>query len=180
MKFFYAIVIVVFMITGIFMLSNDKNKYDFHATVNGKSVNLKTFEGKYKAVYFGYLFCPDICPTTLALLGNGLDELNRNDFEVIFISVDPERDSNEALTEMAKNFYENSIGLVVDDVAKVAKNYGAKYKKVELKDSAIKYSIAHSSTIYLLDKKGNYYGEISNHTPENIKETLQNLIKDRP
>ena len=65
-------------------------------------------------------------------------------------------------------------------LTKVAKNYGVNYQKVHLKNSAMGYSVAHSSAIYLLDKDGNFYSEISNLTSENIKENLLNLIKDRP
>ena len=68
----------------------------------------------------------------------------------------------------------------MNDLPKVAKNYGVKYQKVRLKNSAMGYSVAHSSAIYLLDKDGNFYGEISNLTSENIRENLLNLIKNRP
>ena len=81
---------------------------------------------------------------------------------------------------MAKNFYENATGLKLKNLKQVAANYGVKFQKVELKESLMGYSVAHSSSIYLLDKDGNFFSEISNLLPENISANLQNLIKERP
>ncbi|MDU2359997.1 MAG: SCO family protein [Campylobacter concisus] len=111
---------------------------------------------------------------------SAINGLKRDDFELLFITLDPDRDTPENLTLMAKNFYKDADGLKMNDLPKVAKNYGVKYQKVHLKNSAMGYSVAHSSAIYLLDKEGNFYGEISNLTSENIKENLLNLIKERP
>ncbi|MFC2587558.1 MAG: SCO family protein [Campylobacter sp.] len=157
------------------------NKYDFTAINEANAtVSLKDFKGKYKVVYFGYLYCPDVCPTTLSLIENALKPLKRDDFELIFITLDPERDTPENLTLMAKNFYENATGLKLKNLKQVAANYGVKFQKVELKDSLMGYSVAHSSSIYLLDKDGNFFSEISNLLPENISANLQNLIEERP
>ena len=152
------------------MLFIKPNKYDFKALSEHGEVSLKNYNGKYKAIYFGYLYCPDVCPTTLSLVGDELNKLKRDDFELLFITLDPERDTPENLTLMAKNFYKDADGIKMNDLPKVAKNYGVKYQKVRLKNSAI----------YLLDKDGNFYGEISNLTSENIRENLLNLIKNRP
>ena len=81
---------------------------------------------------------------------------------------------------MSKNFYKVADVLKINDLPKLDKNYVVKYQKVRLKYYAMGYSVAHSSAIYLLDKDGNFYSEISNLTNENIRENLLNLIKDRP
>ena len=81
---------------------------------------------------------------------------------------------------MAKNFYKDADGLKLNDLKGVAKNYGVKFQKMRLENSAMGYSVAHSSSIYLIDKDGNFYKEISNLTSENIRDNLLNLIKDRP
>ena len=66
---------------------------------------------------------------------------------------------------------------MVNDLPRVAKNYGVKYQKVLLEKSAMEYSVAHSSSLYVLDKNGKFVTEISNLTPQNIKKTLENLEK---
>ena len=94
---------------------------------------------------------------------------------VFFITLDPERDEAKNVDEYAKYFYPNSYGVVADDLPKVAKRYGVKYQKVLLEKSAMEYSVAHSSSLYVLDKKGKFVSEISNLTTQNIKNTLENL-----
>ena len=172
--------IIILICAGLAMLFIKPNKYDFKALSEHGEVSLKNYNGKYKAIYFGYLYCPDVCPTTLSLVGDELNKLKRDDFELLFITLDPERDTPENLTLMAKNFYKDADGLKMNDLPKATKNYGVKYQKVHLKNSAMGYSVAHSSAIYLLDKEGNFYSEISNLTSENIRENLLNLIKNRP
>ncbi|MCD8213054.1 MAG: SCO family protein [Campylobacter sp.] len=180
MKKTFSFLVFLLICVGAVFLILKPNKYDFRADSASGEVSLKNYDGKYKAIYFGFLFCPDVCPTTLSLLGGELEALNRNDFELIFITLDPERDTPENLTLMAQNFYKNSVGLKLKNLNDVTKNYGVKFKKVQLKDSALSYSIAHSSSIYLIDKNGKFFSEISNLTQENIKENLQSLIKERP
>ncbi|MGG7074280.1 SCO family protein [Campylobacter sp. 9BO] len=180
MRYFFSFFIVLFVIVGSTFLLIKKDPYYFYADINGTKIGIESFDGEYKAVYFGYLFCPDICPSTLFKLSEVLKELNRSDFKLVFITIDPERDTNEELTQMAQNFYDNAIGLKINNLKYVAKNYGVKYQKIEMPDSAMRYSVAHSSSIYLLDKKGKFFTEISNLTTKNIRENLQNLIKQRP
>ena len=172
--------IIILICAGLALLVIKPNKYDFKALSQNGEVSLKSYNGKYKAIYFGYLFCPDVCPTTLSLVGNELNKLKRDDFELLFITLDPERDTPENLTLMAKNFYKDADGLKLNDLKSVAKNYGVKFQKMRLENSAMGYSVAHSSSIYLIDKEGKFYNEISNLTSENIMENLLNLVKDRP
>lgn len=172
--------IIILICAGLALLVIKPNKYDFKALSQNGEASLKNYNGKYKAIYFGYLYCPDVCPTTLSLVGDELNKLKRDDFELLFITLDPERDTPENLTLMAKNFYKDADGLKVNDLKGVAKNYGVKFQKMHLENSAMGYSVAHSSSIYLIDKDGKFYNEISNLTSENIRENLLNLIKDRP
>ena len=151
--------------------------YDFTGNGANGAVSLKSFEGKNKIIYFGYTSCPDVCPATLGILSGVLNELKRDDIVVIFVTLDPERDEPKNVDEYAKYFYPNSYGIVLDDLPKVAKNYGVKYQKVLLEKSAMEYSVAHSSSLYILDKNGKFVTEISNLTPQNIKKTLEKLEK---
>ena len=149
--------------------------YDLTGKGTNGAVSLKSFEGKNKIIYFGYTSCPDVCPATLGILSSVLNELKRDDIVVIFVTLDPERDEPKNVDEYAKYFYPNSYGIVLDDLPKVAKSYGVKYQKVLLEKSVMEYSVAHSSSLYVLDKNGKFVAEISNLTAQNIKKTLENL-----
>ncbi|QCD53126.1 SCO family protein [Campylobacter sp. RM16192] len=178
MKVFWSIVVFVMIFAGGACVFLKQNPHDFKAkSING-DVTLKNFDGKNKIVYFGYGTCPDICPATLVLVSNALNEIKTDDTVVLFITLDPDRDSVESVDEYAKYFYPNSYGLVVNDLDKVTKNYGAKYQKVRLEKSALEYSVAHSSSLYLLDKNGKFVSEVSNLTPKNIKDSIEELIKN--
>lgn len=176
MKRILALIVFILIFVGAATLFINKNNYDFTAKSSSGDVTLKSFEGKNKIVYFGYGSCPDICPATLGLVSMVLNELKTDDVTVLFITLDPERDTPEMLDEYAKYFYPDSHGLIVNDLQKVTKNYGAKYQKVRLEKSAMEYSVAHSSSIYLLDKKGKFVSEVSNLTVDNIKNAIKELI----
>ena len=191
MKKLLIVLILILTILGVGYLALYSNKYDFtgqganvaeglkNYDFTGKGANgavsLKSFEGKNKVIYFGYTTCPDVCPATLGILSSVLNELKRDDIVVIFVTLDPERDEAKNVDEYAKYFYPNSYGIVLDDLPKVAKSYGVKYQKVLLEKSAIEYSVAHSSSLYVLDKNDKFVAEISNLTAQNIKKTLENL-----
>lgn len=191
MKKLLIVLILILMVLGVGYLAFYSNKYapnsqsanvaeglknyDFTGKGANGAVSLKSFEGKNKIIYFGYTSCPDVCPATLGILSGVLNELKRDDIVVIFVTLDPERDEPKNVDEYAKYFYPNSYGIVLDDLPKVAKSYGVKYQKVLLEKSAIEYSVAHSSSLYVLDKNDKFVAEISNLTAQNIKRTLENL-----
>jgi protein SCO1/2 len=127
-------------------------------SADGK-VSLNDYKGKYKIVYFGYMYCPDICATTLSIVAQALKELPKNQAEklqLIFISVDPQRDSLKDLKEYVNYFYQGAVGLTSDEknLKKISANYGTYYAKESLKDSKIGYSVAHTSFVYIMDKDG--------------------------
>ena len=191
MKKLLIVLILILMVLGVGYLAFYSNKYapnsqsanvaeglknyDFTGKGANGAVSLKSFEGKNKIIYFGYTSCPGVCPATLGILSGVLNELKRDDIVVIFVTLDPERDEPKNVDEYAKYFYPNSYGIVANDLPGVAKNYGVKYQKVLLEKSAMEYSVAHSSSLYVLDKNGKFVTEISNLTAQNIKKTLENL-----
>lgn len=191
MKKLLIVLILILTVLGVGYLAFYSNKYapngqsanvaeglknyDFTGKGTNGAVSLKSFEGKNKIIYFGYTTCPDVCPATLGILSGVLNEIKRDDIVVIFVTLDPERDEPKNVDEYAKYFYPNSYGIVLDDLPKVAKSYGVKYQKVLLEKSAIEYSVAHSSSLYVLDKNDKFVAEISNLTAQNIKKTLENL-----
>lgn len=124
---------------------------------NGKSVSLSDFRGKLVVLYFGYTFCPDVCPTTLANVGQALHGIGEKAGEVqlIMISVDPERDTPEKLAEYVTHFHPSFIGVTgtVDEVAKIASLYGAIFIKRPGSD-ATGYLVDHTATLLVIDRQG--------------------------
>ena len=175
MKKLLIVVILFLTVLGVGYLALYSNKYALTGQSANGAVSLKSFEGKNKVIYFGYTTCPDVCPATLGILSGVLNEIKRDDIVVIFVTLDPERDEPKNVDEYAKYFYPNSSGIVLDNLPKVAKSYGVKYQKVLLEKSVMGYSVAHSSSLYVLDKNDKFVAEISNLTAQNIKKTLENL-----
>jgi protein SCO1/2 len=122
-------------------------------------VSLAKYKDKVIVLYFGYAFCPDVCPTSLGLLSLALQKLNEDELKKVqafFISVDPERDTVEKLKAYAEAFHPAIKGITgtPEQIAEIAKRYGVMYMKVELPNSAMKYSVDHSSRYYVVDSKG--------------------------
>lgn len=133
---------------------------DFTLMQGDKAVKLSDFRGKVVVMYFGYASCPDVCPTTLAIIASGLKELTPEELaqvQPIFISVDPERDQGEKLMAYATHFHPNFIGITgtPEEVQKVAAQYGAFFAKVK-SDSAMGYLVDHTSKTYMISKDGKY------------------------
>lgn len=144
-------------------------------------VALHDFRGKVVVLYFGYTWCPDICPTSLGYLTAALNELPPGDLALVqglFISVDPERDTLEKLKRYGEYFHPNIRGITgtPEVVREVAQRYGASYAKAEQK-SETDYVVDHSSALYLIDKEGRL-SEILVHgtPPAAIHEALKKLI----
>jgi protein SCO1 len=125
----------------------------------GKRVTERDFRGRFMVVFFGYTHCPDVCPTELQNMTSVLDKLGPAAKEVapIFVSVDPARDTPEALSAYLGNFSPAIIGLTgtTDEVANAARAYRVYYKQAE-GGAAGGYSVDHSVFIYLMDREGNY------------------------
>jgi protein SCO1/2 len=139
------------------------------------------FRGKLMIVYFGYTFCPDVCPADLMAITQALDELGpaASGIQPIFITVDPERDTKE-LGEYVSAFHRSFIGLTgsPEEIRKVANAYRAFYAKVPSARSG-EYAIDHTGVIYLMGRDGQYLGFMPPQTgPERLTEILrQNLSK---
>ncbi|WP_085906216.1 SCO family protein [Kiloniella majae] len=129
----------------------------------GKAVTEKDFLGKYMLIYFGYTYCPDVCPTSLTLLSGAMDILEEKDPELakqitpVFITVDPERDTVSAMKDYVENFYPTMVGLTgtTDQISAAAKAYRVFYQKTESEESN-EYLMDHSSITYLIGPDGLY------------------------
>ncbi len=125
----------------------------------GKPVTDADYRGKLMLVYFGYTYCPDVCPTTLSTIANALNALKpaeRAQVAPMFITVDPERDTAQTMADYVTNFAPDLVGLTgtPDQIAKVEREYHVYAAKVPAADGS--YSMDHSSIIYLMGKDGRF------------------------
>lgn len=131
---------------------------DFTLISKQGEVSLSDFQGQLVLIYFGYAFCPDVCPDSLARLAGAmdlLDEDERAQVQPLFVSIDPERDTLNHLDHYARWFHEDIVGLTGDpaDIREIADRYGVAYRKVEEPGQA-GYLVDHSSFFYLVDRQG--------------------------
>lgn len=155
---------------------------DFTVEIQDKDLSLKDLRGKVVVLYFGYTQCPDICPTSLALLTQALSQMTEDELkglQSIFVSVDPDRDNVTRLKEYAHYFHPNIIGATAekDVIDEIVKRYGAAYNIVE-SNSAVGYLVDHSSFTYLIDKQGKLQKTLVHGTaPEIILKEVRTLLK---
>lgn len=132
-------------------------------------------------VFFGYTACPDICPTSLATLAAALDALpeeKKNSTQTLFVSVDPDRDSGEALDEYAKMFHDTFVGVTgtrkqIDDMIEAYRSYYKIDKSIDPEN----YPVDHSAIIYLMGTDGRYVSHFSsNSPPEKITKKLKEIL----
>lgn len=123
---------------------------------NGKPRTLADFKGKVVVVYFGFTHCPDACPTTLAELAQVAKDLGQDaeKMQVLFVTVDPERDTPGVLRQYVPSFNPNFLGLYGDAAAtaRAAKKFNIFYQKQPVPDGS--YSVDHSAGTYVLDQQG--------------------------
>lgn len=156
---------------------------DFELTAtNGEPFRLSDMKGDITIIYFGYTFCPDVCPLTLADVRKalaGLDEADRERVHVVFISVDPERDTPEALARYLSAFDPTFIGLTDDyeKVETVMKDYGAFAQKEEVEDSAAGYLVSHTARLFLVNPQRELTLLYSfGFTSEDLRDDLNHLL----
>ena len=124
---------------------------------NGKPRTLADFKGRAVLVFFGYTQCPDVCPTTMAEMAAVMQQLGKqsDDLQVVFITLDPERDTPQLLSKYVPAFDPRFLGLYGDAAAtaKVAKEFKVFYQKVPGKDPD-NYTIDHTAGSYVFDRQG--------------------------
>lgn len=140
----------------------------------GNTVTDADFKGKYMLVYFGFTHCPDICPTTLLMMTNALEQMgdDAKDIVPLFITLDPERDTPKVVGAYVKNFTPKLVGLTgsMAQITKAADAYKVYFSKVKSEDSAMGYMIDHSGFMYLMDRDGKYVAHYTHTMP------LQSLV----
>ena len=143
----------------------------------GRTVTDKTFLGKYMLVYFGYTFCPDVCPTTLNDVGQALDKLGARADQVhpLFITVDPARDTPAVVKQYAAAFSPRLVGLTgtPDQIASVAHEYRVYYAAHKTGPNPGDYTMDHSSILYVMNPAGQFVGIIqADESPDQIAADL--------
>jgi protein SCO1/2 len=150
----------------------------------GKAVTEQDFRGRYMLIYFGYSFCPDVCPTTLGVMAEALQKLGSDSSRVvpIFITIDPERDTPKVLADYMKAFGPQFVGLTgspaaIKEVEKEYSVYAVKRPLDPSKGNAGGYGMDHSSVLYLLGPTGkpiSFYDEAI--SPDDLAKELRQKI----
>jgi len=152
---------------------------------DGQRVTEKDYAGKYRIVYFGYSYCPDVCPVDLQLLMQGLRLFERQDaaaaakVQPIFITVDPERDTPAVLKTYVAAFHPRLVGLTgsEDEIAAVAKAYAVYYRKAE-NAGASEYLMDHSRQTYLMGPDGQPIALLpQDETPQAVAAELARWVR---
>ena len=126
---------------------------------DGKTVTDKSFAGKYRIMYFGYTFCPDVCPTTAQAIGAALRALDKSDPALsarvvpVFVTVDPLRDTPKVVGQFVHAFHPRFVGLTgsKEAITKVATDYGVFFGNGPMTGKGAGYLIQHSNAAYLMD-----------------------------
>ena len=183
------ILIFIFLIISLFTVSNylaekhsPKNIISLIKSLslfdhNGEIISDKTFNNKSSLIFFGFTHCPEVCPTTLESLSNIINTKKNKVFgtNIIFITLDPERDTQEVLKDYIDYFGKNIFGITgsVIDINKIANNLGVYSKKILISKDG--YTLNHTASVFMIDKKGNFRGTIS--WGENNQTILKKIIK---
>jgi len=124
---------------------------------NDDIVQLSDYKGQVVVLFFGYTYCPDVCPTTLFEMKRAMDILGNKseDVQVIFVSVDPERDTPERLADYVANFNDDFIGAsgTLEQVSEVASQYGVFFEYVQ-EEGQTGYLVNHTASQFLIDRDG--------------------------
>jgi len=147
---------------------------------NGKAFNKQTLNQKPSLLFFGFTHCPEICPTTLSELSNAVDNLKNKikPTNIIFVTIDPQRDSQEYLKDYIQYFKGDVIAVTGDikEIKKLADNWNVFFERVNTSDND--YTFNHTATVFMLDQNGVFKGTIAwGENPKSISQKIVNLSK---
>lgn len=149
---------------------------------DGNKISLQDFRGKAVLLFFGYTYCPDVCPTTLSDLNTVMKKLGESSkkVQVLYVTVDPERDKPERLKEYIGYFNSDFIGLwgKKEAIDKVTEIYYAPYH-MQKPDESGDYLVWHSTTTFLIDKEGKFRQRLKyKMPPDEIKAAIEKIIAE--
>jgi protein SCO1/2 len=147
---------------------------------NGRQVTQADYAGRYLLIYFGYTYCPDVCPTELQTMTEALDLLGDDAKAVqpLFITIDPARDTVPAMADYVSHFYDSFVGLTgsAAQVAAAAKAYRVYYAKGPEEEDGV-YLMDHSSFIYLMGPDGGYLAHFGPQTsPQAMADKIRSFL----
>lgn len=155
----------------------------------GATVTEADFAGRPMLIYFGFTYCPDICPFSLQIMAAALEQLpedQRAEFQPVLITIDPERDTPEQLSQYISSpaFPDTLVGLTgsAEQIAAVAGEYRIIYRRA-LEEGAPEdsYTMDHTSLIYLMDRQGEFHSVYAHGTPPaQLAEGLQDFLEESP
>jgi len=149
---------------------------------DGERVTEKDFLGSYFLVYFGYSYCPDVCPVDLQSMAAALDLLNEDTLgkvQPVFITIDPERDTVEVMKTYVSLFHPKLIGLTgtPEEIAAASRAYRVYARKVET-ESDSEYLMDHSAITFLMSPEGKYIAHFSTgFKPEAMAQRLEDVVR---
>ncbi len=155
---------------------------DFTMQSSQGDVSLSDFSGKAVLLYFGFLHCPDVCPTSMVTIADALRKLpasKLDDVQVLLVSVDHERDTPVNVDEYAKYFHPNITGLTDEKavVDKVVKQYGAYYKISDDTSAENGFGVEHTTRYYMIDKSGQLVAALrASSTANELATKLKTII----
>ncbi|WP_417450355.1 SCO family protein [Kordiimonas sp.] len=185
-----VVAVAVFLLAQRFATTRDAGDRlggDFTLTAHtGETLSNRDFRGKFMLIYFGYSFCPDVCPLELAKMTLGLNELEKEGYDTtllqpLFITVDPERDTVSALNEYVTDFHPRLIALTgsMEDIQDVAKKYRVYFKKRE-QEGIDGYLMDHQSFIFVMGPDGDYVRLFSaKDQPEDIAAAFRPVLEKK-
>ncbi len=149
---------------------------------DGKTVTDQDFRGRFMLVFFGFTYCPDVCPTSLTTIAEALDMLGKDAGKIapLFVTVDPERDTPEQMKMYVGHFHPSIIGLTgsLDQIDRAARGYRVYYAKVMEEDGgADDYLMDHTAITYLMGPDGEFRAFFSHDTtPQEIAQRLREFL----
>ncbi len=137
-------------------------------SLNG-TVSLDQYKGNIVVLYFGFLNCAEVCPSSMGVLSAALSRLSPQTYDHVrglFISVDPERDDLVSLNQFAKYFDDHAVGVTgtQQQIDALTKQYGVYFDIVDMESSELSYTVDHSSRFYIIDEAGTLVGAMSHNT----------------
>jgi protein SCO1/2 len=127
-------------------------RLSFHMSDSGRPVTAQDFRGTVVALYFGYTHCPDVCPATLANLTDMAAKVKSPDLRILFVTVDPDRDTDQVLADYARAFSPQVVGLrgTANELADLARRYRVAYTVTK----GPPYEVMHSNAVFFFDRDG--------------------------
>lgn len=196
------LLILLLAVTGYFVVTAEKTPFfnseyataqlqlseaptggDFTLEGHQGPVSLSQFRNQWVFIYFGYTFCPDICPTNLGNLSlayRRLSEAQQSQVQILFISVDPERDSPAKLAEYVNFFNSDIIGLTGRkvDIDDITRRYGVVYALHKTPDNDKNYSVDHSAFTYLINPEGKLVKQLPHGTnPKQFQLAIEQALQ---